>query len=203
MKLKLTALTAALLILAFPLADAATNVALGGAVTTSGTGFGISDGWGVGVLAGNSSLTDGVFLPVSQQWNIGTVYWQGGVPDTGDVITVTLAQASTVDSLHLEGDNNDAYSVSYRDLGGSWHALAVIDPNTNSSWGLGDGYASFSPVSATAFQITATGGDGSFAVSEFQADGAAIPAVPEPTNLVLLAAGLAVVGLVARRRRQR
>ena len=203
MKLKLTALAAALLMLAVPFANAATNVALGGAVTTSGTGFGVSDGWGVGVLADGSSLTDGVFLPVGQQWNIGTVYWQGDVPDTSDVITITLAQAATVDSLHLEGDNNDAYSVSYRDLGGVWHALATIDPNTNSGWGLGDGFASFASVSATAFQITATGGDSSYAVSEFQADGTVIPSVPEPANVLLLAAGLGVMGLVARRRRPR
>ena len=202
MKLNLAALAAASLALALPLANAATNVALGGAVATSGTGFGLSNGWGVGVLAAGSSLTDGVFLPVGQQWNLGTVYWQGGAPDASDVITITLAQAATVGSLHLEADNNDAYSVSYRDLGGAWHALATIDPNTDSGWGLGDGFASFSAVSATAFQITATGGDGSYAVSEFQADGTVIPSVPEPTSTLLLAAGLGVMGLAARRRRQ-
>ena len=111
-----------------------------------------------------------------------------------------MSLASTVSSLHLEADNNDAYSVSYRDLGGTWHSLATIDPNTDSSWGLGDGYASFSPVSAAAFEITATGGDGSFAVAEFQANGTAISPVPEPTSGFLLLSGLVALGSFARRR---
>ena len=201
MNAKLSTLLATALVAVAPLAGAA-NVAGGAAVTTTGAGFGNSEGWCCGAPGAASSVTDGLTLPTGQQWNVGTVFWGGDGVDTADTITITLAGAASVSSLFLQGDNNDTYSVSYLGLDNAWHALAAIDPNTDSSWGLGDNTASFAAVTATAFEIQASG-DGAYAVSEFQANGAFLPAVPEPAPGLLLLGGLGALASIARRRSAR
>ena len=128
MNSKIPAILATLLVAVAPLAGAA-NVAAGANVTTTGAGFGLSNGWGAGTLAAPSTVVDGAFVADSTQWNLGTVYWQGDSADTADTITIRLAGAATVTSLLLQGDNNDIYSVSYEDLGGTWHALATFSPH--------------------------------------------------------------------------
>lgn len=200
MKLDTVCLAAAWLAVAAAPAHAEI-VTLNSSVALSGSGFGNSNGWGGSLLALPSSVTDGVFLPTSQQWNTNTVFWGGGAPDYNDFITITLAQAASINSLHLQGDVNDLYAVSYMDLDGGWHQLATIAPNTNTNWGLGDGYASFAPVSARALRINAVGGDGSYSVAELQANGSAL-SVPEPATLLLALGGIgAALVPVARRRR--
>jgi PEP-CTERM motif len=202
MTFKFALLAATVLATVAPLAQAEplTNVAQGGTVTISGPGFGNSNGWSNGQLAAPSTITDGVFLPTSTQWNTGTIFWAGGVPDFSDSITITLQQVASISGLHLQGDVNDLYAVSYLDLLGGWHSLATIAPNTNTNWGMGDGYASFGPVTASALRIVATGGDGSYAVSELQAMGTVASSVPEPSSIALLLAGFGVLVPVARRR---
>jgi len=201
MNARISTLIATALVGAAPFAVAA-NVAGGAAVTTSGTGFGVSGGWCCGASAAPSSVTDGALLPVGTQWNTGTVFWSGGSPDTADTVTITLAHAASVSGLALEADNNDAYAIRYLGLDSAWHDLATINPNTDSSWGLGDGSASFGAVTATAFQITASG-DGYYSVAEFKADGAFLSAVPEPTSGLLLLAGVGALASLARRRAAR
>ena len=201
MNKKISALLATTLAAIAPLAGAA-NVAAGAAVNTTGAGFGNSEGWCCAALAAASTVTDGLTLPTGQQWNTGTVFWGGDTKDTGDTITITLSGAASVSSLFLQGDNNDTYAVSYLGLDHAWHDLASIQPNSDSSWGLGDNTASFAAVTATAFEIQASG-DGAYSVAEFQADGACLPAVPEPTSGLMILGGLAALASVARRRSAR
>jgi hypothetical protein len=201
MNIKIASLLATALVAIAPLAGA-TNVAGGAAVTTSGPGFGNSDGWCCGALASPSTVTDGLTLPTGQQWNTGTVFWSGDGKDTVDTLTITLAGAATVNQLFLQADNNDSYAVSYLGLDSAWHSLVSIDPNSDSSWGLGDNTASFSAITATAFQIQASG-DGAYSVAEFQATGDFLPAVPEPTSTMLMLAGMGALALLARRRSAR
>jgi hypothetical protein len=204
MNSKISTLLGATLVAIAPLAGAA-NVASGAAVTTAGAGFGVSVGWGTGTLAAPSSLVDGVLVADGQQWNLGSVYWQGGAPDSVDTITIALSGPATVSSLFLQGDNNDLYTVSYEDTIGNWTTLATVQPNSGGavSWGMGLANTSFAAVTAVAFQIQATGGDGSYAVSEFQATGEFLPAVPEPASGLLTLAGLGALASIARRRRAR
>ena len=145
---------------------------------------------------------DGLTLPTGRQWNIGTVFWAGDAVDTSDTLTITLAHAATVTGLFLQADNNDTYSVTYLGLDSAWHPLADIHPDSDSSWGLGDNTASFAAITATAFQIQASG-DGAYSVAEFQASGNALPAVPEPTSGLLMLAGLGALASLVRRRSAR
>ncbi len=189
-------LAAAALALCAGAASAATNVALNGTVSISGPDFWNSPGWGAGAPAPLSSLTDGTFLPLNTQWNLGTVFWTS--PPNADIVTIQLSHTSVVSSILLQADNNDDYGIGYYDTASVWHALPTISPHR--SWGMDNGSASFAPITATAFTITNLGGDGYNSVSEFQAFGAP---VPEPETYALMLAGLGALGFVARRKTQR
>ncbi|OEZ56537.1 PEP-CTERM sorting domain-containing protein [Duganella sp. HH105] len=180
-------------------AMADTNVALGGGVALTGSGFWDGGAWGPGAPADPSTVTDGLYLPINTQWNLGTVFWSG---DYGaDSITITLNQAASVNQLAIQADNDNDYRIQYRDTANVWHDLAVMSPNR--SWGQDNGSTILgAPVVATAFMISgaAGAGDNHFAVSEFQAMG---NVVPEPASYAMMGAGLALVGLAARRRQRR
>jgi len=190
-------LAVAALVLCSGLANAAGNVALGSTVSLTGPNFGDSGGWCCGSMAAASTVTDGAYLPNGTQWNTGTVFWTGGFG--ANTVTMELTSAATVSHIDLQADNNDDYGISYRDLGGTWHSLTTISPHR--SWGLDMGSASFADITATAFSITAVGGDGFYSVSEFQAIGTPL-AVPEPETYALMLLGLAAVGVATRRRKQ-
>jgi hypothetical protein len=187
-------LLASLLCLAAAGAHADVNVALNGAVTVAGLGIGDSGSWCCGVLADPSTVTDGITLPVGQQWNVNTVFWTADPGATS--VTISLLHTASVSSLQLEADNNDDYHIEYLDTAHSWHDLTTISPHRSSGLDLGSATLS-TPVIADGFRITAAAGDGHYAVAEFAAIGSP---VPEPSSYAMLAAGLGLLAWTARRR---
>ena len=184
-------------------AQADTNVALGASVSYSGSGFGNSNGWCCGNFQ-PGSIVNGTPQADGTQWNAGTAFWSGGTPDTTDVLTITLAQTAVIDSIQLQADDNDAYTVSYRN-GSSWVPLFTY--GQYGSWGLitRPVYSLLAPITTNAFEITAgTGrvGDGDYAVGQFWANGSRISAVPEPRTYMMLLAGLGFIGFIAARQKK-
>ena len=176
-----------------------TNVALNASVTIAGSGFGDwSAQWGSGALGSLASVTDGQFIPNGQQWNIGTVFWNGTYGgDASNFVIISLGAPATVASITLQADNNDDYLVQYRNAANNWQDLVTISPHR--SWGMDMGGATLAaPVTTSAFRIRSVGGDGYYSVSEFQANGT-IAAVPEPETYSMLLAGLGLLGFAARR----
>jgi hypothetical protein len=177
-------------------AQADTNVAQGGFVLLTGPGIGESPGWGPGILAAPSSVTDGIFLEQFHQWNLNTVYWNDPRGITN--VTIVLSQLYTINSLLLQVDNNDDYHIDYHGADHMWHSLTALSPPDSA--GLDKvAYVLPASIQADGFMITGVNGDYLYAVSEFQAMGT--PAVPEPQSYAMLGLGLAALGVAARRRK--
>lgn len=191
-----------LLLLAPTVALGDTNVALGKSVTLNGTFY--VGGWG-GIGGAPSTLVDGVFLPRATQWDHGSVWWN---PSYGPQdIVVDLGGACNVNSLILQGDDNESYRVSYWDLGlSNWQTAWVAPDVPPPVGGLGlqtrpnpgdntEKYVLGSPITTDKFKIEAASWDQYYSVSEFQAYGSPVPV---PPTVLLLGSGL--LGLVGWRR---
>lgn len=172
-------------------ASAQVNVALNRPVTLVA---GAADGEAL------STLTDGLFLPREQQWQTGTVWWQGIEP----VFEIDLGGVFVLDSAIAQVDDNDSYLLLFHDIPTDTFLPLWNIPNFD-SFGSGmqtrpnpedDTERFFFPagaVSTDRIRLLADAGDGSYSAAEVQ-----VFAVPTPGAAALMGLG----GLVCLRRRR-
>jgi hypothetical protein len=105
------------------------NVALNVDVALKGAPF-FEGGRGGGQIVSKDTIVDGKFLPRSQQWDQGAVWWDSR--DGEDrYIEISLDDEYTIDSLIIQADDNDAYKLYYWDLNNNSWRLAWDVPNYN------------------------------------------------------------------------
>jgi hypothetical protein len=172
------------------------NVASGKTVTLNGSMNGTAD-----------TLTDGVFLPRSTQWQTGTVWWNG---DT-QYAEINLGGTFVINSFIVQADDNDAYRIEYRDISTNLWNTAWNVPNYDAfGWGMQTRpnpdddsvrYSLGATITTDMLRFYADqaygGGDNSYSVSEIQAYGTS--AVPLPSAMLLFAPGL--LGLAGLKRK--
>ncbi len=103
------------------LAMAQTNVALEKPVTLNGNfPNNVDISCGIGLEAAASTITDGVFLPESTCWALGSVYWSPFFSGNHS-IDIDLQGTFVLTGSTVQVDNNDAYQLQYRDPDGGYH----------------------------------------------------------------------------------
>lgn len=133
-----------------------------------------SERGGAGILAGKSPssvravdragvLTDGVASRDGDSWNTHrTAVFRG----PGAEVVFDLGEVTPIVAVWLHGDNNDSYAVSVSNDGQSYQQLWA-SPAVNAR-GLRPRFTKDLSGSGRYLRITASGGDGSYALSEIQ-----------------------------------
>lgn len=187
-----------------------TNVAYNAPVTLNGTFF--SGGWGGGAVVSAQTVTDGVFLPRTNQWDRGPVWWDSHSV-SGQNIQINLNGLYDISSFIAQVDDNDAYLLEYWNTSlNAWNTAWNISNYDAYGWGMltrpdtynnTAQYSLISSIRTDKLRISGNmnSGDKFFAVSEVQAFGTAV-AVPEPATILLLGSGMAaLVGFGGLRKR--
>jgi len=163
----------------------------------------------------NVSLINDSIIPTElTRWsNSANVWWTGLTP----TFTLDFGSLYTIDDVLLSVDNNDYYNITWSNDLQSWTNLFNIVPSDGEvtvSMGGMDTMSTdfnhndyipaldFSSVQARYMRITATGGDNSYSIGEFQAFGSLAvnrqsTSVPEPSTFAIFALGM--IGLTSRR----
>jgi hypothetical protein len=165
----------------------AQNIAAGAPVSLSGTFGTLRSGavWSPGPLANASSVTDNVFLSEGSVWQTNTVWWDAfATGAASNRITIDLLGLYEVTGVTLQGDDNEQYNFEYLDSTNNWVAGGFVP--VAGGGGLRTRSLTSTSWMASKIRISASGGDGYYSVSEFQAQGRA---VPEPTTLLAMSIG--------------
>ena len=109
----------------------------GASVSLVGGPFGVARAgspWSSPALAAPSSIVDGVPQPESQDWNVGSLWWdRGGATGASsffDVfVEIDLGNVFTISKVGMQADNNDSYGIAYRSsLLDPWTSLGYFPP---------------------------------------------------------------------------
>lgn len=112
-----------------------TNIALGAPVELKGAPF-FTDGWGGGLTVDAGTVTDGIFLPRSTQWDQGAVWWDSH--DGQDrYMEIDLGHLYRIESFIVQADDNEAYELYYWDEDtGSWLLAWTVPDYDVYGWGM-------------------------------------------------------------------
>jgi len=137
--------------------------------------------------AAAATVVDGLFFTEMTCYQSGGVYWH----TLGNNITIDLAGTFRISSAIVQADDNDTYTLQYRDTAGvyrDWWNIPtagtfglITRPNGNQTT-----RQSLASVLATGLRFLAPvgSGDGEYAVSEIQAYGAPVSVVDIGANVV-------------------
>jgi len=152
-------------------------------------------------------LTDGTFPAEASFWRNNTnVFWNGITPS----FTFDFGSVYQIDDVLLSVDNNDYMriewsldSINWTDLflisrydGEITNGMDTMSTDINHSEYIGA--LDFNTIQTQFLRLSATGGDNSYSVGEFQVFGNSL-SVPEPSSLAIFALG--IMGLSLRTRK--
>lgn len=152
-----------------------------------------------------AAAADNVVPPNFTVWNNLSGWWFG----TGESITFKLDQPYYLSSATITADWNDVYRFSASTDGVNFVQVFTVTGLTDQplNANVNAGQVTM-PVSfaQTAFaysyiRVQAIAGDNSYSIGEVNFNGVAAP-VPEPSTLAFMAAGVGMLGMLARRRRR-